>query len=111
MIRAFTLAVVWFAALACDLSAADPSYRIIFRNTSGQISLPDEIGRNRKTYFIDLKAAGKKPDQYFGGSGDRFRVVANWDLGKPEMLTIEEAATKRRIALEVGVEKDLAQQP
>jgi hypothetical protein len=111
MIRCTILVTVLFGCVAGGLPAEELNYRIIFRNTSGQISLPDEVGRNKKTYFIDLKAVGKKPDQMFGGSGDRFRVVAYRDVEKPETLTIEEVVTKRRIDLEVGVEMNLAGRP
>jgi hypothetical protein len=100
--------LVFTALLAGILSAAEPEhkedvsplYRIIFRNTSGQISLPDEP--RHKTYFIDLAKAGKKPNQFFGGpERDRFKVL---QFVNNNQLVCEEVKTKRIIKLDLGKE-------
>ena len=76
-------------------------YRMSLRNKSGQVSLPDETGKGKKTYFIDLAKAGQTPVQMFGGpSGDRFKVVSYDEI--TATLVCEEVETKTRINLEVG---------
>src|SRR5262245_37316720 len=100
MVRIFSLAIL-FAALTSTLSAAD-QYRMCLRNAAGQISLPDESGRAKKTYFLDLEsviASGGGP-QYFGGSGKRFKTL-RYDAGL-KVLTCEEVDTKKICELEVG---------
>ena len=83
---------------------------MIFRNTSGQVSLPDEP--QSKTYFIDLTKAGMKPNQTFGGpTRDRFRVVTYQGNLVPPTLICEEVATKRLIILELGKVVDIAAKP
>lgn len=97
-------------------------YRIVLRNSTGQINLPDESGTgpNRKNYFLDVSKVGvptEKP-QFFGGVGDRFKTV-KWEakkmadprLGEKDVseLTVEEIVTKRQIVLVVGVEQNLAE--
>jgi hypothetical protein len=99
MVRIFTFAIL-FAAFTGVLSAAE-QYRMCFRNTSGQISRPDESGRAKKTYFLDLNIliASASP-QYFGGSGERFKAL-KYDAGR-KVLTCEEVATKKVFELELG---------
>ena len=98
MIRITTLALL-FAAFTGILSAAE-QYRIVLRNTAGQISLPDESPRATKTYFIDLAKAGAAPAQFFGGSGDRFKVLRYDEVSK--VLYCVEVDTNKSFALEVG---------
>ena len=99
MVRIFSLAIL-FAALTGMLSAAE-QYRMCFMNTAGQISLPDESGRAKKTYFLDLNIliASASP-QFFGGSGKRFKALT-YDAGL-KVLTCEEVDTKKIFKLEVG---------
>ena len=91
-------------------------YRIILKNSSGQLSLPDEP--KKKTYFIDLAKVGTDPPQFFGGNGDRFRidkfekkVVADERVGEKDVseLTVTEIVTKRPLVLVMGVEQNLAE--
>lgn len=95
-------------------------YRITLRNSSGQITLPDEPGKQKKTYFIDLGKIGvpTEPPQFFGGTGDRFKCL-KWEVKKmpdPRLgerdvseLTVEEIVSKKNIVLVLGVEKNLAE--
>ena len=92
-------------------------YRIALKNSSGQISLPDEP--KRKTYFLDLTKVGTEPHQTFGGAnGDRFKVVKfekkvvpDPTVGERDVseLNCEELVTKRPILLVVGKEENLAE--
>jgi hypothetical protein len=91
-------------------------YRIVLRNSSGQLSLPDEP--KRKTYFIDLAKVGAEPAQFFGGNGDRFKVLKfevkkmpDPRLGERDVseLTVEDIVTKKPIVLVMGVETNLAE--
>ena len=97
-------------------------YKVVLRNSSGQLNLPNEsgIGSNKKTYFIDLArvAGGNEPPQFFGGAGDRFKTM-KWEVKKvpdPRLgerdvseLTIEEIVTKKVIVLVMNVEQNLAE--
>ena len=91
-------------------------YRIVLRNSSGQVSLLDEP--KTKTKFLDLSKAGTEPAEFFGGSGDRFKVlkyevkkIPDPRLGERDVseLTIEEIVTKRKIVLVMGQETNLAE--
>jgi hypothetical protein len=82
-------------------------YNIILKNSSGQISLPDETGRNKKTYFLNLNTVGKEPldaegkpiYQMIGGTGDRFRVK------KWEPKTIPDPVTGTKDVSELTIEE------
>lgn len=91
-------------------------YRVVLRNGTGQISVPDEP--KRKNYFLDLTKIGTEPAQFFGGNGDRFRVekfekkvIADPRVGEKDVseLTVEEIVTKRKLVLVVGTEQNLAE--
>jgi hypothetical protein len=94
-------------------------YNIILKNSSGQISVPDETGRNKKTYFLNLSTVGQEPHQMFGGTGDRFRVI-KWEpktipdpvTGTKDVseLTIEEVVNPaNKIVLVMNVPTNLAE--
>lgn len=91
-------------------------YRVMLRNSSGQLSLQDEP--KRKTYFLDLTKVGTEPHQFFGGNGDRFRtvkfekkVMPDPRVGEKDVseLTVEEIVTKRQLVLVMGAEQNLAE--
>jgi hypothetical protein len=91
-------------------------YRIVLRNSSGQVSLLDEP--KAKTKFLDLTKVGQEPAQFFGGSGDRFKTVKfevkkmpDPRLGERDVseLTIEEIVSKKQIVLVMGTETNLAE--
>jgi hypothetical protein len=91
-------------------------YRLVLRNSSGQVSLLDEP--KKKTAFLDLTKVGTEPAQFFGGNGDRFKtvkferkVVPDPRVGEKDVseLTIEEIVTKKQIVLVMGVEQNLAE--
>jgi hypothetical protein len=91
-------------------------YRVVLRNSSGQVSLLDEP--KTKTKFLDLTKAGAEPAEFFGGSGDRFKVlkyevkkIPDPRLGERDVseLTVEEIVTKRKIVLVMGQETNLAE--
>ena len=100
MVRIFSLAILC-AAFTGILSAAE-QYRMCFRNSVGQISLPDESERARKHYFIDLDLLIRSASpQYFGGSsGKRFKALT-YDAGR-KVLKCEEVDTKKIFELELG---------
>jgi hypothetical protein len=90
----------------------------VLKNSSGQVSLLDEQGRNKKNYFLSLDRAGADPPEFFGGTGDRFKVLKfevkkmpDPRLGVRDVseLTVEEIVTKRQIVLVMGVETNLAE--
>ncbi|MFZ4763629.1 MAG: Amuc_1099 family pilus-like system protein [Roseimicrobium sp.] len=99
------------------IERAAKDYRVVLRNSSGQISLPDEP--KKKTYFIDLSKVGTEPHQAFGGSaGDRFKalkfekkIVPDPTTGERDVseLTCEELVTKKTVLLVVGKEENLAE--
>jgi hypothetical protein len=117
MNRLYFIAFIGLSLSADTVLAADPApaqpakgYRIIFRNTSGQISLPDDP--RFKACFIDLTKAGMNPNERFGGpTRDRFRVVAYQGNLVPPTLICEEVATKRLIILELGKVVDADAKP
>ncbi len=91
-------------------------YRVVLKNSSGQVSLPDEP--KKKTYFIDLTKVGTEPHQFFGGNGDRFqtvkfekKVVPDPRVGEKDVseLTVQEIVTKRNLVLVMGEEQNLAE--
>jgi hypothetical protein len=91
-------------------------YRIVLRNSSGQVSLLDEP--KTKTKFLDLTKVGTEPAEFFGGSGDRFKVlkyevkkIPDPRLGERDVseLTVEEIVSKRKIVLVMGQETNLAE--
>lgn len=91
-------------------------YRVMLRNSSGQVSLLDEP--KKKTYFIDLTKVGSDPPQFFGGNGDRFKtvkfekkVVPDPKVGEKDVseLTVEEIVSKKQIVLVLGTEQNLAE--
>lgn len=95
-------------------------YHIVLKNSSGQVSVPDEsgVGPNKKNYFLSLDKAGTEPAQFFGGTGDRFKVLKfevkkmpDPRLGEKDVseLTIEEIVTKRKIVLILGQDTNLAE--
>jgi hypothetical protein len=119
MISGFSsFAFLLVVALASSLSAAEPApvqeapkgYRMIFRSTAGQISMPDEIDRKRRTYFVDLAKIGLKPHHTFGGpAGTRFRAV-KYDPDA-QVLLCQEVATGRLIILKMGKVVNLPEAP
>ena len=97
MVRIFSLTVLC-TALTGVLNAAE-QYRICFRNTAGQVSLPDSLGP--KNYFIDLAKAGREPAQFFGGTTrKRFKVVSYDDVNK--VLTCQDLDTGKIFELPLG---------
>jgi len=95
-------------------------YRIILKNSSGQVSVPDEsgVGPSKKNYFLSLDKVGTEPAEFFGGSGDRFKVlkyeikrIPDPRLGERDVseLTVEEIVTKRKIVLVMGQDTNLAE--
>jgi hypothetical protein len=76
-------------------------YNIILKNSSGQVSLPEEQGKNRKTYFLNLTNVGKEPPQLFGGTGDRFRAV------KWEVKTIPDPVTGTKDVSELTIQETI----
>jgi hypothetical protein len=95
-------------------------YHIVLKNSSGQVSVPDEsgVGPNKKNYFLSLDKVGKEPAQFFGGTGDRFKALKfevkkmpDPRLGERDVseLTVEEIVTKRKIVLVMNVDTNLAE--
>jgi hypothetical protein len=95
-------------------------YHIVLKNSSGQVSVPDEsgVGASKKNYFISLDKVGTEPAQFFGGTGDRFKAVKfevkkmpDPKLGERDVseLTVEEIVTKRKIVLVMNVPTNLAE--
>jgi hypothetical protein len=111
MNRLASLAVLLIAGNLC---AADPpatnkdiiSYRIILRNASGQISLPDEI--RKKTYFIDLDKVGAVPEQYFGGDASHRFKALKFDRVIQSLLC-QEVETGKTFTLLIGKEFNLSE--
>lgn len=98
------------------LERLSKDYRVVLKNSSGQVSLIDEP--KRKTYFLDLTKVGTEPHQFFGGNGDRFKtvkfekkVIPDPRVGERDVseLSIEEIVTKRPVVLVMGEEQNLAE--